>query len=316
MASDASEQLNAIISKIDSADRTIDEARNQIHQICDTFDTLFAGNNWDADLTLPDLDTEIAQMTDVISHAAKDVAARVDGRIEAGITLLAHHGTELDRLRQDWDGGKQRALDACSELEESLLASLQKIEAGLDHLGQKLTVSGQALESAESALDKAFSDWESATSGELYQRLNDRFTAMVDQLGQTEARKIEQHLTEAQRQSDEAIEQLLTIGTQLVNGLSRTLGDAITQLQKHVGEEVANKLRETATALIETAVREILQSIIEAVATSQIGAQITAGMAPVLPELIAAKKLTDAILAAIRLWKDSIGRLTDPFDMF
>lgn len=316
MASDAGEQLNELISRIDAADKQIDEARNQIHQICGTYEALFAGNPWDEELDLPDLDHELSELGQVIQHAAGDVAARVDATLEAGIAMLAQHGAELQQLTSTWEASKQKALDTCSEFEQSLQESLQRLEASFDGLGRQLEASSQALDQAGTALDKVYADWESATSGEFTQRLADRFSAMIDQLGQAEAQKVEQYLNDAQHQSSESIQQLLTTGTQLVSDLSKTLGDAIEQLQQHVSAEVANKLHEAANTLIETAIREILQSIIEAIATSQIGAEITAAMSPVLPELIAAKKLTDAILAAIRLWKDSIGRLTDPFDMF
>ena len=316
MATEATEQLNEIISRIDAADHQIDEARGQIHTICGSFEALFAHNPWDEDLLLPDLDHEISEMGQAIQHATGDVTARVDATLDAGIALLTQTGDELQQLTAGWETSKQQAVQSCEEFEHALQESLQRIESGFDDLGQRLTTSAQALDTASTALDKVYADWEQATSGEFSRLLEERFRTMVQQLGDAEMHKIEQQLSDAQHQTGEAFEQLLTTGSQLINDLSHTLGEVIDQLQQHVSSEVANKLHEAANTLIETAIREILQSIMESIATSELGVVLTAEMSPVLPELIAAKKLTDAILAAIRLWKDSIGRLTDPFDMF
>ncbi len=312
----AANQLNELISRIDAADNQIDAVRAQIAGACETLDALFVSNHWDSPPALPDLDDEIAHMAQVIEHAGNAVAGQVGETLDQGAQTLREAEAELQSLMSAWDAVLQQALQQASAFEQVLRDSLDQLNQTYDELDAGISETSDALDQAETALDTAYGDWEQATSGEFAQKLEQRFRGMVEDLANNQTQKIEQHLSDAETQSGDAIEQLLSTGSQLVNELNHAIGETIEQLRQHIGEEIAQKLEEAARTIVETAIKEIMHSVIEAIATSQLGAEITAMMAPVLPELIAIKKITDAILVAIQLWKETLGRLNDPFDMF
>jgi len=313
MATEPAADLNDLIARISAADQQIDQACGQIYATIATFKELFAQGPWDEEADLPDVDADLATFGDAIRRAGEGAANEFEAIVQAGREVVDHHETVYREQFASWQAIHAQVTEACEAFETALKTSRDTLETDFNSLEAGLSNAMSELDSARGSVDQVYADWEQATTGELAERLQTRFEAMIEQIAQTETDKIGSVIDELQSGTDNAVQEWLANAGDQVQQLSQALSEVLVQLQHHVGDEVEQKLQDAARTLIESAVREILQSLTEALATSELGVEITSAMSPILPELIAIKKVTDLILEAIRIWKDTIGGLTDLF---
>ncbi|MCW3838408.1 hypothetical protein ACFQ1E_20260 [Sphingomonas canadensis] len=313
MPTAAIEDLNDILARITAADAAIDEARGRIVSEAEAMAGHFASGPWDEEAPEPDVQPAIDTVADASDHAAEALGTRLSGVVDTARDAV--HGIEqaIAQASEQWNSTLHTAEGATREFSAALAEQTQQVQEALRQLDTHLQSAEATWSSAHEAVDGLVERFATEIESNFERTLREACDAFLDDLHGPQTEAVERHLSDAREQAESALERMSQVAEQLLADFEQQVDAAVRDLGQHVSSEVQEKLEAAMQRIIEAAVKRILETILEAVASTQLGAAVTGAMSPVLPELIAIKKLTDVILQAIRIWKDTIGRFGDLF---
>jgi hypothetical protein len=207
--------------------------------------------------------------------------------LEAATQRLAQAGQELDTAHREAlehaggaIGGAFEALRAALDAARSMLDS-ELDAAGAGFRDMKTALASQILPAFHAVLGDEYPSLIAAAVSESRSTLGAAISGLDEQLG-------------AQAQAFEGLGAQLR--TQVCQQLAQCMDETIASLKQQVSERVAVHLT-----------REVMQSVVEA----QVGQQLTAAMAPILPEMAAIYKASEAIKVGIGILRDPVGQISD-----
>lgn len=316
MASPALQDISHFMDRIDAADAAIESARQQILSEVASFAGHFEHGPWEEEIAEIHMDAAVHDIEAAANEAVEALQTQFVAAIDAARGIAEQAEQAMAHATETWTGGQHAAEQAAQSLASSLAADAQRIQSALQQLGTHYQSADQAWERAQQAIDELLKHFAGETEGPFTDTLHQAVDAFVTDLAGPQAQAVDQHLAGARQTAEQALDELSHAADQLLDQFKQGVDDALQKLADHVSHEIQTKLEQALHRIIEAAVQKILETILEAVAGAEIGVAITSAMSPVLPELIVLKKLTDAILAAIELWHETVGRLRSLGDFF
>lgn len=309
----AAGELNNFIERMQTADNAIEQARGEMSVHMSALGELFTSGPWDEAAEEPSIDDALT----ALDSAADNAAGLLESRFGAALTgmqdMLQEHARALTDACAAWTETQVTTGESVQSLQTALTEAARRVTEAFDALGSDYDAAAEALATAQAAVDEALQACSNAVSDEFTDAFDVQMKAFTDDLANEQTARIRDNLSLFQRTGEEILRHLTETSDQLLDQFSQQLDGALNDLMQHVGEQLTQEMERAAREIVESAVREMSYAIMEAIAASQVGVAVTSAMAPILPELIAAKKVTDAILEAIRIWKETVGRLNSFF---
>lgn len=260
----------------------------------------------DAQEALPGLESAVRNLTADVGKLPGHVEAVLEREIEAvraaaddATTHLASHWSGLER-------SQAHLVEVLQALPEQVTTQLRAfpdlIEAHQARLADANAELVAAIESANASLEGAIAE-QIAQSGENLGKL-------LDQMQQFARNDLNKRAEDVAGKGDELVQRLFGDVSQFAarggDELRRAVEAAIEALEDEIRRGVDQKLPDAQRELIEHAMRALGEEIIEGIAMSTAGAEISATMSPYLVYMIAAKEALELILQAIRIFKNPI----------
>jgi glutathione S-transferase len=210
--------------------------------------------------------------------------------------------TGLEAARAEFAQGAS----AATELEQQLHASkegtrtvFQALEQQLDHLQQQTGTLQADTEATIGRVGVHLTELQTTQVAAL-------FEAMHDQLSQQQRLVLTDHFTSSGEAFAAAWQGFTTQATLSANELTQRATDMLHGLEQHCADKLQSELQHVVHQVIEAAVRELLREIGLSAVIMQTGANVTAAMSPILPELKLAKESIHLINEAF----DAMEKLT------
>lgn len=235
--------------------------------------------------------------------AAEQTALRVLAHVQAGSDELGHAYVALDALLA---GAAQRLAQAGHDTDTAQRAALEHAGAALDAAFETLRVAlGEARTALQGELEAAgleYREVQTALASQVLPAidaaLGSEHPALVANTALSARSGFDAAVTRLDDQVAAQASQFEGLGaqlrTQVCRQIDHCLDETLANLKHQIGERVAVHLS-----------REVMQSVAEA----QIGQQLTAAMAPILPEMAVIYKASEAIKTGIEIIRNPVGQL-------
>jgi hypothetical protein len=110
----------------------------------------------------------------------------------------------------------------------------------------------------------------------------------------------------ARAMADSAFGEFGTLSNDAIDKLNTTVENAVQAFTEELRTTIESRIPEAKRDLINDASEALAKEIIEGIAMSTVGAQISTAMSPYIAYLVAIKRILDALLHAIRLFKNPL----------
>lgn len=301
--SEIADRIETATEKLAAQQQRIAAALSSLEEVGHKFDAQGAHDTQEALPALEgaarNLGTEIGKLPELVEAVfAREIAA-ISAAAQEARGDLASRWADLEK-------SQLRLVDDLGALPEQVVAHLRAFPELLEAHQQRFVAANNelvaAIESANASLQGAIAQ-------------------QIDQSGQNVGKLLEQ-LQQAARddlgkraegvagKGEDLVQRLFGDVTQLAerggDELQRTAQAAIDALEDEIRRGIDQKLPEAQRELIEHAARALGEEIIEGIAMSTAGAQISTAMSPYLAYMIAVKEALELLLRAIRLFKNPI----------
>ena len=303
-------KLSEILPLVDAGQQEVEELHSQFAGELSTdeenYETL--AENWKS---LGEL-AETSE-ADVDSHTSE-----ITGIIDALEQGVEEFGSIVDELSSDLDAAKEQVESVLAAGEQAVLAVAETLSAEFTNLlsgvGRVQETIDQLREGVNQQLDaltqgvaefatRFQADLESAedlfntftdTASDLASGFTETLTSLGDAASDAASNFVDT-LGEHHGEIGEFFSIFATDSQNLFEEFSSQVTDLFGQWKSFAEEEVGGALREAVEHAMQAGVEALATEILASVATTQMGVATTGALSPVLPEIVAAQKLTELI---------------------
>jgi hypothetical protein len=303
-ASTPTSQLDAVIAMMKGAQAKLITVSGGLDDLFSVLPTTIEGT----DQVLIDDSSGAPALAEILATSERGLVdafggVGLGGEIDDFVTQVQQTITNWNATLNAWASADTIAQATLGTYFQTIQASEIQASTSLEQLDLDIQSAMSALKADLASLHQAARGLQGTLTGE-HQAIAGASSSFQTSLDVTLTQQVE--TTDAQTVSH--VQRLFANLDQLVTDLTgetdTTLSDALSNLGNHVSQNASRKVDQAFVKLIDTLLKELLAKATKAVATSVIGVQITATISPVLPELIAIRRITDAILSAIEAWND------------
>lgn len=232
-------------------------------------------------------DREVGAISAAANDAYGDLSARWSGLEKALAQLIE----ALDRLPEHTSGQLRAFPDLLDAHQGRLLAANNELVAAIEG------ICGSLEGPFASQVDQSGQDLEKLLLY-LQQELREKIGSRWENLAGNGKDQLQRTFTDMSELADRGGQDLRREAEAVFNAFDEEMRRAIDQ-----------KLPDAQRELIEHAARALGEEIIEGIAMSTIGAQVSGAMSPYLAYVIAVKQALELLLRAIRIFKDPLGEI-------
>lgn len=243
-----------------------------------------------------------------VEGACKAAGERLEATLEQSATQLgAHFDSFVDETRgqfQVWEAVHVEFGNACEGFLAQCRSSVEAAAQDVD--GFRAEVENLQAVLAETAQHNTqrFETIRQTLTGQWTGTMESSGRAFIDELVGPHTQRAVEHFNSSREQFEQlrsALEQgLKDYGTDLDDELR----NAMDEVGRHLETRMRDGLQDAADRVLDAAVQRITQEIFQGIVMSNIGAQTTTAMSPIVPHLIVIKHVADALREAIRIWKE------------
>ncbi len=245
-----------------------------------------------------------------LTALAAEVHAHLLSACADAAQALSQAGKSVEeRLADGWSAVHEPALQATAALESAArlathdaavaLAAIDTVISGL-HAGCDQVIMGR---------HQAFEGLDSELTGPITEQLNAAAEHVLQDLATRLTTDVQNSLATVSQMSDAAFQALAQAAQTAAQTAARDLEVALRNTAQMVSDDLRSQLNAATQQLINEALRALADAIAVSIVSAEIGSNITAAMAPVLPEIIALYAITGAIRQLIELSRDPFGGL-------
>jgi DNA anti-recombination protein RmuC len=234
----------------------------------------------DANATDHDLDTPLGELEgrlDAIDGIVIDAARIVDALDTGPIDALA--GEAID-------------LRASTRL---VSARAEETNRAIERLEQQLHHEDEATRAAHGEAAASIEEFSGEVRGQHQANTRDAFTALGETLSDRCAAAIHEGLQSLDQQVDHAFDGLHVAASQAGNGWSEASARLLADTAQHVVDTVLRELRDGIERLVREGIEAFVDELTEQLAMVTAGAATTSALAPLVPAMIAAKRVLQVI---------------------
>lgn len=188
---------------------------------------------------------------------------------------------------------------------ERLSAFPELLETQHERFSQSAGELERAIESAARSLEELIASQIEQSGQEVEQTLEQLQQMIREKVGG----RIESLAADGQTTIQRAFGDMSRLAERGGEELDRAAQAVFNALEEEVGRAIDQKFPDAQRELIDHAVRALGEEIIEGIAMSTVGAEISAALSPYLVYLIALKEALELVLQAIRLFKNPLEEL-------
>jgi len=301
--SEVVERIEASTARLASQQRRIASSLTALAEIGHRFDGAALR---DAEEALIPLESAVRNLTAEVGKLPGHVEAVLEREIE---TVRSEADDAMSNLSSRWERlerSQAQLVEVLQALPEQVTTELRAFPELLEaHQARLASANAElvgAIESANASLEGAIAD-QIETSGE-------NLSKVLDQLQQFARNDLGKRAEGIAGKGGELVQRLFGDVSQLAgrggDELRGAAEAAIGALEDEIRRGVDQKLPDAQRELVEHAVRALGEEIIEGIAMSTAGAQISAALSPYLVYMIAVKEALELLLQAIRIFKNPI----------
>lgn len=247
---------------------------------------------------------QVANDIDFHGNASQaDMQALLAQDLQSLANAIAKLEAEGLQWAQDWATDQAALVGACGAFDAACVGEAGALSQGLQDFAASVQALGAQFSQAEKVTEQAFVAITNALGGSWSQDVSAELGQFVADLEKTHATRIAQSFDAARQGFD-----------QIRSALETSLGDQSGQFEAalradllaiggHLETEMKSRLVGAVQGLLEEAVQRMARDIAQSILLSGIGAQTSATLAPLVPQLVAIKHIADALREAIEAFK-------------
>lgn len=219
----------------------------------------------------------------------------LEARLDALDALVGDAAHIVDVL----DGGAIEALAQeardLSASAHAITAQAQHTQRALDRAQQQLRHEEEATRAAHGEATGSVDEFAGEVRGHHQTTTRDAFTALGETLSDRCAGAIHEGFQSLDQQVDHAFDGLREAASHAGNGWSEAAARMLADTAQHVVEAALRDIRDGAERLVREGIERLVDELVEQVTMVTAGAATTTALAPLLPMLIAAKRILQVI---------------------
>jgi uncharacterized coiled-coil DUF342 family protein len=291
---------------------TLDQTRTLIlghlaslQQVLQESHDRFAGDHLDAVVSLGQVEETVKEHSSTLSEASQQTSGAIINlrtEIQAGQETLR---AELEGTRDEFT----QSTEAATELGQQVRTAQDEAHQVFQTLLQQCEQLHQQLDALQSDATAAVARVGEHVAQAHTARVETLFAALSTDLSQQQRATFASHFSASESTLTEVFRSFTDHANTTATTLSSRASEVLQGLERHCADTLQQEMRGVLNDAVENAVRELLQEIGVTTMIMQTGASITSAMAPILPELAAAKLAVGTINDAL----DAVNNLKDLF---
>lgn len=260
--------------------------------------------NFDAFLgKLESARTELAQamegLEDAAATATEDRLPQLQQTLEQSVEALTSEAeqtkTELEQGFSDLAEGFQAMTQAVDELDQGLEQAQSEVEQAFDDLDGALSEMAQKAEQAQAETAAQFDEVGQVVGGELTETLGQAFEETATHLGEEAMAEVKDTLSKGEETFKRVFDELQGQGQKLAEELYEHVGGKLGESVQQVGENAKGAVEDAVKGALDDIVQQVVDELVDMGTRLAVGQAVTAGIAPIFPELAAVKVIVGRI---------------------
>jgi hypothetical protein len=261
-------------------------------------------SSWhDAATDLDGAHAESEQVVSTLLEACQQHQGACDQQHETVISRIADAVSELENAASAHEEHASALTDSAEQIVQMVQERLETLGAEWaqlrdDTIGEFLQNCSQGLDETEQAFDTTvdtLAGWTEHLAQEVMSRIGD----VMDQFRVTAGADVEAGLTQTFADTRQAFEGAFGSFSDALQECGDHFRDEaetlVNNVIEHAQDKAADEIKSAFDELVKDALEHLASEVVEHVATMQAGVATTTGIAPILPQLMAAKCLLGAI---------------------
>lgn len=241
------------------------------------------------------IDAECSETQSALQQVQAKLAA-----LSSQVSMFTQAGGEL---ADAWATEQSGLAAACQQFDDASGAAVQALSRQLEEFADHASSVQEQFGEVEQAAQEAFAAITTELVEPWTQALSLDLESLLHDVGETHVTATAQHF-DAARQGFEQVRYALEASLGEQSGqFEATIRAELGAFGAHLTAEMQSRLGEAVQGLLEAAVQRMARDIAESIVVSGLGAQTSATLAPLVPQLVAIKHVADALREAIRFFR-------------